>query len=98
MGTDSVSVTTDSAGVPVYLIWGGRQWSVAAEPVRWFERVSWWERERRFPLGGDKSIDLEIWQVQARLGRNPQNALTTFELIRERNGAGWSIRSASAAA
>lgn len=47
---------------------------MAAEPVRWFERVSWWESERRFPLGGDKRIDLEFWQVQARLGWNPQNA------------------------
>ena len=52
---------------------------VGAEPVRWFERVSWWEAERRMPLGLSR-VDVEVWRVQTRLGRNAGSALTTMEL------------------
>ena len=56
-------------GRPQAVVRGGREWIVGAEPVRWFERVSWWEAERRMPKGLSR-VDVEVWQIQARLGRN----------------------------
>ncbi len=74
------------------MVRGGREWLVGAEPVRWFERVSWWEAERRMPKGLSR-VDVEVWQVQARLGRNGGSTLTTMEIIRTAlAGAGGSGR------
>jgi len=41
-------------------------------------------------------VDVEVWQVQARLGRNRGSALTTMELIRDGLGGGWRLRGAVA--
>ncbi|MET0916042.1 MAG: hypothetical protein ABWY81_07560 [Jiangellaceae bacterium] len=38
-------------------------------------------------------IDVVVWQLQARLGRNPATELTTFEVLHD--SAGWRVRSAS---
>lgn len=75
-------VKTGPDGRPLAVVRGGREWLIGAEPVRWFERVSWWEAERRMPKGLSR-VDVEVWQVQARLGRNRGSALTTMELIRD---------------
>lgn len=82
-------------GRPQTVVRGGREWLVGAEPVRWFERVSWWEAERRMPKGLSR-VDVEVWQVQARLGRNGGSALTTMEIIRDGLGGGWRLREAVA--
>lgn len=86
-------VTSDSDGRPRTVLRGGREWIVGAEPVRWFERVSWWEAERRMPKGLSR-VDVEVWQIQARLGRNQNSALTTMELVRDGLGGGWRLREA----
>ncbi|WP_426004879.1 hypothetical protein ACPFL9_20455 [Paenarthrobacter sp. NyZ202] len=39
---ESVLVQTSASGVPVSFEYNGRTWRVAAEPVRWFERIDWW--------------------------------------------------------
>ena len=75
-------VKTCPAGRPQSVVSGGREWMVGAEPVRWFERVSWWEAERRMPKGLSR-MDVEVWQIQARLGQNRGSSLTTMELIRD---------------
>jgi hypothetical protein len=82
-------------GRPLAIVRGGREWTVGAEPVRWFERISWWEAERRMPKGLGR-VDIEVWRVQARLGRNTNSALTTMELIRDGLGGGWRLRGAIA--
>ncbi|WP_427171141.1 hypothetical protein [Arthrobacter sp. 92] len=82
-------------GTPQAVIRGGREWNIGAEPVRWFERVSWWEDERRMPKGLGR-VDVEVWQVQVRLGRNSRSALTTMELVRDGQGGGWKLREAIA--
>ena len=82
-------------GRPLAVLRGSREWIVGAEPVRWFERVSWWEAERRMPRGLTR-VDVEVWQIQARLGRNLGSALTTMELIRDGLGGGWRLRAAVA--
>ena len=67
----------------------------ARSRARWFERVSWWEAERRMPKGLSR-VDVEVWQIQARLGRNSGSALTTMEIIRDGLGGGWRLREAIA--
>jgi hypothetical protein len=41
-------------------------------------------------------VDVEVWQIQARLGRNSGSALTTMEIIRDGLGGGWRLREAIA--
>ena len=88
---EHVLVTAGPDGRPHTVIRGGREWIIGADPVRWFERGSWWEAERRMPRGLGR-VDVEVWRVQARLGRNAGSALTTMELVRDGLGGGWRLR------
>lgn len=90
-----VTVRTTVDGKPLAVERGGREWIVGAEPIRWYERVSWWETEKRMPVGGGLAMQIEVWQVQARIGRNPKTPLHTLELTRDLTGAGWKLRSES---
>ncbi|WP_458781796.1 hypothetical protein [Arthrobacter sp. D3-16] len=82
-------------GMPAAVVSGGREWTVAAEPVRWFERVNWWEVNRRMPKGLSR-VDVEVLQLQVRLGGNTGSALTTMLLERDSMGGGWRLREAVA--
>jgi hypothetical protein len=65
MFSESVDVVCGPDGRPAELRWGGRKYSVCAEPVHWFERRQWWAEEQRAPLGsGQGLVDHEIWRVQ----------------------------------
>jgi len=65
MFSESVDVVCGPDGLPAELHWGGRNYSVCAEPVHWFERRQWWAEEQRAPLGGGQGlVDHEIWRVQ----------------------------------
>ncbi|KRE81226.1 hypothetical protein [Arthrobacter sp. Soil762] len=86
-----VVVRTANDGSPTAVVSNGREWAVGADAVRWFERVSWWEAQRRMPKGLGR-VDVEVLQVQVRLGRNPQSALTTMVLERDGLGGGWRLR------
>ena len=88
-----VVVTTAHDGSPTAVVINGREWAVGADAVRWFERVSWWEAERRMPKGLGR-VDVEVLQVQVRLGHNPHSALTTMMLERDGLGGGWRLREA----
>lgn len=68
----------------------GRTWRVAADPVRWYERIEWWREFKRYPRENAPRIDLEVWRVQARLGRGGE--LVTFDLIRDPDRAAWLLR------
>ncbi|MHA7291761.1 hypothetical protein ACX80V_19290 [Arthrobacter sp. MDT3-24] len=86
-----VVVKTAKDGSPTAVVSNGREWAVGADAVRWFERVSWWEAQRRMPKGLGR-VDVEVLQVQVRLGRNPRSALTTMVLERDGLGGGWRLR------
>ncbi len=73
-------------------------WHVGAEPLRWYERVAWWETATRAPKGGGLRIDVEVWRVQARIGRNERSPLVTFELVLGQDRETWTCRSMSAVA
>lgn len=80
-GADIESFTLNDDGTPASFVLNGQAWLVAPDAVRWFERRSWWETDRRMPaLGGTARIDVEIWQLQARPERPsaPGSGLETF--------------------
>lgn len=89
---EPISVETVS-GVPVSFVRNGSTWHVGTEPLRWFERVSWWETETRMPKGESVRIDVVVWQVQARIGHNPRSELVTFELVLGTDRETWTVRS-----
>jgi hypothetical protein len=92
---EHVMVRTGPNGTPTTVISKGREWAVGAEPVRWFERLNWWEVNRRMPKGLGR-VDVEVLQVQVRLGGNISSALTTMLLERDGLGGGWRLREAVA--
>lgn len=72
-----VDVRFTAAGIPLAVRYDGHIWAVAADPVRWYERESWWETQTRVPAGA-AVVDVTIWQVQVQLhGGAP---LRTMEL------------------
>lgn len=94
---DSIEVTA-VGGAPVSFVRNGSTWHVAPAPVRWFERLPWWQTAQRAERGGPLKIDVEVWQVQARIGHNPRTPLVTFELVLGQDRAAWTVRSMSAVA
>jgi hypothetical protein len=92
---EHVVLKTTTNGTPAAVISNGRLWTVCAEPVRWFERVSWWEAERRMPRGSSR-VDMEVLQIQVRLGHNPHSALTTLVLVRKGVAGSWRLRTSMA--
>lgn len=97
LGMENLVVETVS-GTPVSFVRDGRTWHVAPDPVRWFERTSWWETEKRMPKGECVRIDVVVWQVQARIGHNPRSDLATFELVLGTDRQAWTVRSVAAVA
>lgn len=93
---ERVVVRTTPAGQPVVVERAGREWLVAEDPLRWFERINWWEGQAaRMPKGHGR-VDVEVWRVQARLGRNPRSDLATLELERDPTVGSWRLRVESA--
>lgn len=101
MFSESVDVDCTTAGQPLRLRWAGRDYSLCADPVRWYERRQWWVEESRAPLGrGPGLVDHEIWRVQVRedtpTGRKPaaqpevQESLT-LDLVRHAASGRWRL-------
>jgi hypothetical protein len=88
--TQSVEVDCTPAGQPLRLRWQGREYTLAAEPVRWYERRRWWAEEPRAPRGyGPGLVDHEIWRVQVRLAG--KGLLRTFDLSRHAGSGRWRV-------
>ncbi|MFJ4207424.1 hypothetical protein ACIPY2_03030 [Paenarthrobacter sp. NPDC089675] len=94
---EHVFIRTSPEGTPIAVARGPREWRIAVEPVRWYERVSWWENARRMPRGEGR-VDIEVWQVQVRLGGNSRSSLATWQLVRDGAGGGWRLRGEELAA
>jgi hypothetical protein len=96
MFSEGVDVVCTPAGQPLELTWAGRQYTVCAEPVRWYERRQWWAEETRAPLGtGPGLVDHEIWRVQVRLSDAkaapcPESSLT-LDLTRSISSGRWRL-------
>jgi hypothetical protein len=92
-----IEVEFTTAGQPLRVRRQGRVWKVAAEPVRWFERVKWWRTELRAPKGEPFRIDAMVWQVQVSLGAKTSDVLT-WELVHHAPTGGWRVREPAAVA
>ncbi|WP_051629120.1 hypothetical protein [Arthrobacter sp. UNC362MFTsu5.1] len=88
-----VDVRFTAKGTPLAVRHDGRIWAVAAEPVHWFARDSWWESRRSVPVGIGNVVDIEHWRVQVRLGTN--STLRTFELRLDPLSEQWLLESIS---
>ncbi len=87
-----VDVRFTAAGTPLAVRYDGRVWAVAAEPLHWFTRDSWWQTQRTVPVGVGNVVDIEHWRVQVRLGTSSA-ALRTFELRRDPLAEQWLLES-----
>ena len=86
-----VDVRFTAAGTPLAVRYDGRVWAVAAEPLHWFTRDSWWETRRSVPVGVGNVVDIEHWRVQVCLSSN--SALRTFELRLDPLSEQWLLES-----
>ena len=86
-----VSVRFTTAGTPLAVRHDGRAWAVAAEPVHWYGRCNWWERDGSAARGTGDLINVEYWQLQVRL--TASSALRTFTIRREPRGEEWVLES-----
>lgn len=87
-----VDVRFTAAGTPLAVRYDGKIWAVAAEPLHWFTRDSWWETRRSVPVGVGNVVDIEHWRVQVRLGAST-SALRTFKLRRDPLSELWLLAS-----
>ncbi|WP_226760502.1 hypothetical protein [Arthrobacter sp. SO3] len=73
---ENLEVSMSPDGVPLAFRVAGESWRVAEEPVRWYERTAWWERESRMPResGGIDGSPRRAWNT-ARAGP-PETAAT----------------------
>lgn len=69
-----------ATGTPLAVRFDDRIWAVAAEPVHWFARDSWWDTRSAAAVGSGDMVTVEYWRVQVRLSLN--SALRTFTLRR----------------
>lgn len=87
-----VDVRFTAVGTPLAVRYDGRIWAVAADPVHWFARDSWWETQRAVPVGVGNVVDIEHWRLQVRLGSSTSE-LRTFELRRDPLSEQWLLES-----
>lgn len=87
----AVDVRFTPAGTPLAVRHEGRIWAVAADPVHWFARDSWWDTQRTAAVGSGDLVSIEYWRVQVRLGSS--SALRTFELRRDPLSEQWLLES-----
>lgn len=88
---ECVEIQWTASGKPLRVMRAGRVWTVVVEPVSWFERVSWWNTERRASKDAPFRIDTKIWQVQVTLGARNVEPIT-WELVEHPQSGGWSVR------
>lgn len=88
---EEIAVTTNEDGVPLIIHRQGRAWVVGAEPMRWYERTKWWQEAQRMPRGEGR-MDVQVWRVQARLGRNTRSDLVTMDLEKGHGDGPWRVR------
>jgi hypothetical protein len=94
--TESVDVDCDAGGAPVGVRWRGRDYRVAQQPVRWYERRAWWAEDARLPKDrGVGAVDQQMWRVQVQL--TARSELLTLELVHTLDTGRWRLLAATSA-
>src|SRR5690625_7044835 len=57
--SQSIHVTCTTAGIPLRLLYGGRSYTVTAEPQRWYVRRRWWAEEHRAERSEERRVGKE---------------------------------------
>ena len=78
----AVEVRFTPAGTPLAVRHEGRIWAVAAEPVHWFDRDSWWETRRTAAVGSGDLVSIAS-------GRTPRCARSRCAGTRSPPGGFW---------
>ncbi|MDY6054791.1 DUF6504 family protein [Micrococcus sp.] len=92
MFTQSVAVRCAEDGTPSRLEWEGREYVLAAPPLRWFERRRWWAEEARAEKGrGPGLVDHEIWRLQVRLARAGGAQARTVDVAHHVDSGRWRL-------
>lgn len=90
--TQSVAVECTPDGTPHRLHWNGRDYALAAHPLRWYERRRWWAEEHRAEKGrGPGLVDHEIWRLQVRLARARNAPLQTLDVAHHHDSGRWRL-------
>lgn len=90
--TQSVAVERAPDGAPASLRWNGRDYVLAARPLRWFERRRWWAEEARAEKGrGAGLVDHEIWRLQVRLARAGSAPVQTVDVAHHLDSGRWRL-------
>ncbi|MBB4735143.1 hypothetical protein HDA30_000651 [Micrococcus cohnii] len=91
--TQSLAVDCAPDGTPARLEWNGRQYTIVARPLRWFQRRRWWAEEMRAAKGaGVGLVDHEVWRLQVRLARAGHGApVQTIDLVHHRDSGRWRL-------
>lgn len=88
--TESIEVVCAASGQPIRLRWQNREYRIAADPVRWFERRSWWVEELRAERGrGAGLVDHEIWRLQVRLSSGSE--IRTLDVSHRVDTGRWRV-------
>lgn len=90
--SDGVEVIQSATGAPLHLILQGVRYTLAATPLRWFERRKWWEEVSRVaPGSGAGLVEQEVWRVEMRRDDQPQAPLQSFDLVKYLPGERWRV-------
>ena len=91
--SEGIEVVQTAAGLPLRLVWRGIRYTLAADPVRWYERRNWWDEvTRAAPGAGAGLVDREIWRVQVRRdGGADSTAMLTLDLVKYLPAGRWRI-------
>lgn len=86
--TEGVRVQRSDDGAPLRLLWREQWWDIAVEPLYWFERRPWWEREKRMPPGaGAGLVDSQIWRFQICCDAQWR----TLDVVQQQPGNRWRV-------
>ncbi|GAA2042838.1 hypothetical protein GCM10009720_24420 [Yaniella flava] len=90
--TQSIHVTCTTAGIPLRMLYGGRSYTVKAEPQRWYVRRRWWAEEHRAELGhGPGLVDYQVWRVQVSLTRAQNAPILTLDISHHIESGRWRL-------
>lgn len=90
--TQSIHVTCTTAGIPLHLMYGGRSYTVKAEPQRWYVRRRWWAEEYRAAIGhGPGLVDYQMWRLQVGLTRAQNAPVLTLDISHHVETGRWQL-------
>src|SRR5699024_4377627 len=90
--TQSIHVTCTTAGIPLRLLYGGRSYTVKAEPQRRYVRRRWCAAAHRAEIEhGPGLVDYQVWRVQVGLTRAKNAPMLTLDISHHIESGRWRL-------